>query len=115
MSLSPPQTPGDEEYDLVVIGSGPAGQRAAVQASKLGKRVGLVERMPSLGGVCILTGTIPSKTFREAVIALEGAGAFHPGRKNERRPAMSAVQQPDFAAEVAHFTELCARGDGGGH
>ena len=93
MSASPSQTPGDEEYDLVVIGSGPAGQRAAVQASKLGKKVGLVERMPSLGGVCILTGTIPSKTFREAVITLEGAGAFHPGRKKARRPAMSAVLQ----------------------
>jgi NAD(P) transhydrogenase len=54
-------------YDLVCIGSGPAGQRAAVQAAKLGKRVAVVEKQRALGGVCIETGTIPSKTFREAV------------------------------------------------
>lgn len=57
------------EYDLVCIGSGPAGQRAAVQAAKLGKRVAVVERHRSIGGVCLFTGTIPSKTFREAVIS----------------------------------------------
>jgi NAD(P) transhydrogenase len=55
------------EFDLICIGSGPAGQRAAVQASKLGKRVAVVEKQASVGGVCIETGTIPSKTFREAV------------------------------------------------
>ena len=54
-------------YDLVCIGSGPAGQRAAVQAAKLGKRVAVVEKHRAVGGVCIETGTIPSKTFREAV------------------------------------------------
>jgi NAD(P) transhydrogenase len=54
-------------YHLVCIGSGPAGQRAAVQAAKLGKRVAVVERRGALGGVCVATGTIPSKTFREAV------------------------------------------------
>jgi NAD(P) transhydrogenase len=59
-------------YDLVVIGSGPAGQRAAVQAAKLNKRVALVEKYADLGGVCINTGTIPSKTLREAVIDLSG-------------------------------------------
>lgn len=56
-----------QEFDLICIGSGPAGQRAAVQASKLGKRVALIEKQACLGGVCIETGTIPSKTFREAV------------------------------------------------
>ncbi len=56
------------EYDLVCIGSGPAGQRAAVQAAKLGQRVAVIERHPVVGGVCLETGTIPSKTFREAVI-----------------------------------------------
>jgi len=56
--------------DLVCIGSGPAGQRAAVQAAKLGKRAVVVEKARCLGGVCIDTGTIPSKTFREAVLAL---------------------------------------------
>jgi NAD(P) transhydrogenase len=54
-------------YDLVCIGSGPAGQRAAVQAAKLGKRVAVVEKQRMTGGVCVETGTIPSKTFREAV------------------------------------------------
>jgi NAD(P) transhydrogenase len=54
-------------YDLVCIGSGPAGQRAAVQAAKLGKRVAVVEKQRAVGGVCVETGTIPSKTFREAV------------------------------------------------
>jgi NAD(P) transhydrogenase len=55
------------EFDLVAIGSGPAGQRAAVQAAKLGKRVAVVEKSRDVGGVCVETGTIPSKTFREAV------------------------------------------------
>jgi len=59
-------------YDLVVIGSGPAGQRAAVQAAKLGKRVALVEKGRRLGGVCVNSGTIPSKTLREAIVYLTG-------------------------------------------
>jgi NAD(P) transhydrogenase len=62
----------DFEYDLLVIGSGPAGQRAAIQSAKLNKRVGIVERKAVLGGVCINTGTIPSKTLREAVLHLSG-------------------------------------------
>lgn len=59
-------------YDLVVIGSGPAGQRAAVQAAKIGKKVAVVERSSEPGGVAIHTGTIPSKTLREAVLDLSG-------------------------------------------
>src|SRR6201987_2079569 len=59
-------------YDLVVIGSGPSGQRAAVSAVKKGKRVALVEMRDVVGGVCINTGTIPSKTMREAVLHLSG-------------------------------------------
>ncbi|MGA9061594.1 MAG: Si-specific NAD(P)(+) transhydrogenase [Terracidiphilus sp.] len=59
-------------YDLVVIGSGPAGQRAAVAAAKIGKRVAVVEARSVVGGVCINTGTIPSKTMREAVLHLSG-------------------------------------------
>ena len=60
-------------YDLVVIGSGPAGQKAALSAAKLGKRVALVEsRNAGVGGVCIHTGTIPSKAIREAVLHLTG-------------------------------------------
>ena len=59
-------------YDLMVIGSGPAGQRAAIYASKLGKKVALVEMLEVVGGACINTGTIPSKTMREAVLHLSG-------------------------------------------
>ncbi len=62
----------DYDYDLLVIGSGPAGQRAAIQAAKLNKRVAVVEKKTILGGVCINTGTIPSKTLREAVMHLSG-------------------------------------------
>src|SRR5213078_4393582 len=57
---------------LLVIGSGPGGQRAAIQAAKSGKRVALVEKRECVGGVCINTGTIPSKTLREAVMHLSG-------------------------------------------
>ncbi|MFP5205650.1 MAG: Si-specific NAD(P)(+) transhydrogenase [Acidobacteriota bacterium] len=60
------------KYDLIVIGSGPAGQRAAVAAAKLNKRVVVVESRSVVGGVCINTGTIPSKTMREAVLHLSG-------------------------------------------
>lgn len=60
------------DYDLIVIGSGPGGQRAAIQAAKLNKRVAIVERNAVLGGTCINTGTIPSKTLREAVLHLSG-------------------------------------------
>ncbi len=60
------------EYDLCVIGSGPAGQKAAVQASKLGKRVCVVERREVVGGVAINTGTIPSKALREAILFMTG-------------------------------------------
>ena len=63
-----------QSYDLIVIGSGPAGQRAAIQASKAGKKVALIEKREVIGGVCINTGTIPSKTMREAVIHFSG---FH--------------------------------------
>jgi NAD(P) transhydrogenase len=60
------------DYDLIVIGSGPSGQRAAIQAAKLGKSVALVERARSVGGICVNFGTIPSKTFREAALHLSG-------------------------------------------
>ena len=60
------------DYDLLVIGSGPAGQRGAIQAAKLGKRVMVVERKAVVGGVCINTVTIPRKTLREAVLYFSG-------------------------------------------
>jgi len=61
-----------DTYDLAVIGSGPAGQKAAIATAKLGYRAAIVDRGDMMGGVCINTGTIPSKTFREAVLYLTG-------------------------------------------
>ena len=60
------------DYDLLVIGAGPAGQRAAVQAAKIRKRVAIVDQREVVGGVCVNVGTIPSKTFKEAVLFLSG-------------------------------------------
>src|SRR5256714_7229836 len=61
-----------QQYDLIVIGSGPAGQRAAIQGAKLGKRVAVIEKREVIGGAGINTGTIPSKSMREAVVHLSG-------------------------------------------
>ena len=60
------------DFDLLVLGSGPGGQKAAIAGAKLGRRVGIVERRHMVGGVCINTGTIPSKTLREAVLYVTG-------------------------------------------
>ncbi|MDT3441259.1 MULTISPECIES: Si-specific NAD(P)(+) transhydrogenase [unclassified Pseudofrankia] len=60
------------DYDVLVIGSGPGGQKAAIAAAKLGRRVAIVDKRDMIGGVCINTGTIPSKTLREAVLYLTG-------------------------------------------
>jgi NAD(P) transhydrogenase len=65
-------TEGTFDYDLLVIGSGPAGQRAAIQGAKLDKRVAIVERKAVIGGCSANLGTIPSKTLREAVLELSG-------------------------------------------
>jgi NAD(P) transhydrogenase len=67
--------PWHHTYDLVCIGSGPAGQHAAIQAAKLGKKVAVIEKQQYVGGVCIETGTIPSKTFREAIHQVVDPGA----------------------------------------
>jgi len=69
-------------YDLVVIGSGPAGQKGAIAAAKLGKRVAIVDREEMIGGVCLQTGTIPSKAVREAILLSDGfspAGVLRSG------------------------------------
>ncbi len=60
------------DYDLIVIGSGPGGQKAAIAGAKLGKRVAIIDKQEMVGGVCANTGTIPSKTLREAVMFLTG-------------------------------------------
>jgi NAD(P) transhydrogenase len=64
--------PGPEAFDLVVVGSGPAGEKGAVQAAYFGKKVALVERALTVGGACVHTGTIPSKTLREAALYVTG-------------------------------------------
>lgn len=64
--------PHSYDYDLLVLGCGPAGQRAAVQAAKIRKKVAIVDRREVVGGVCVNTGTIPSKSFKEAVLFLSG-------------------------------------------
>src|SRR6266542_6721235 len=66
------EAPEKPVYDLAVIGSGPAGQKGAIAAAKLGKRVAMVDRKEMVGGVCIHTGTIPSKTLREGILYLSG-------------------------------------------
>jgi NAD(P) transhydrogenase len=77
-----------QSYDLIVIGSGPGGQRAAIQGAKAGKRVAIIEKQSAIGGVCVNTGTIPSKTMREAVLHLSGFysknffGANHEAHEN---------------------------------
>ncbi len=70
--MSAPDCASNNYYDLVVIGSGPAGQKAAICAAKLRKKVAVIERKRTIGGVCVHTGTIPSKTFREAILYLSG-------------------------------------------
>jgi NAD(P) transhydrogenase len=81
------------DYDLICIGSGPAGQRGAVQAAKLGKRVALIERRSTVGGTCLATGTIPSKTFREAVLYFAATAARPDGgsTRNMQRPTVSEL------------------------
>jgi NAD(P) transhydrogenase len=81
------------EFDLLCIGSGPAGQRAAVQATKLGKRAAIVEKGRILGGICLDTGTIPSKTFREAVQAVcrRSSRFEYARRSNETRPTVDQL------------------------
>jgi NAD(P) transhydrogenase len=77
---------------MAVIGTGPAGQKAAIQAAKLGKRVLLIERNPVLGGACINTGTIPSKALREAVISFLGLGRSRFGGETQ-------VPRPEITIE----------------
>jgi len=92
------------DFDLVCIGSGPAGQRAAVQAAKLGKRVAVVEKRRSLGGVCIETGTIPSKTLREAVVMYAGIAG-----RGDRLPWARLNGHPSCADLLAGLDRIISR------
>jgi NAD(P) transhydrogenase len=89
-----------QKFDLIVLGSGPAGQRAAIQAAKAGKRVALVERREVLGGVCINTGTIPSKTMREAVLHFSGYRYHQIYGINYR--VKEKITMPDLIFRVQH-------------
>ena len=86
-------------FDLVVIGSGPGGQKAAIQAAKLGRSVAVVEKMNFVGGVAINTGTIPSKSLREAVFNLLGA----------RRQSLSEFRALDRKQQLSDLTAYCQR------
>jgi NAD(P) transhydrogenase len=88
------------QYDLVVIGSGPAGQRAAIQGAKSGKKVALIERREVIGGVSINTGTIPSKTMREAVMHLSGYNYQNLYGVNYR--VKEKITMADLAFRVQH-------------
>jgi NAD(P) transhydrogenase len=92
------------DYDLVCIGSGPAGQRAAVQAAKLRKRVALIEKRRTVGGVCVDTGTIPSKTLREATLFFVGTGG-----RFERRRSPRAENRPSAEQVLARVDEVVAK------
>src|SRR5882672_10161332 len=88
------------KYDLTVIGSGPSGQRAAVAASKMKKRVAGGEARAVVGGVCINTGTIPSKTMREAVLHLSGYNYRNVYGMNYR--VKEKITMADLAFRVQH-------------
>jgi len=90
-------------YDLLVIGTGPAGQKAAVQAAKLGKKVGIIERKEVVGGVCANTGTIPSKSLREAVLYLSGFRQRHLYGAGYR--VKSTVTIEDLAFRANHIIQ----------
>ena len=72
------------DFDLIVIGSGPAAQGCAISSSRRGKKVAVIDKPGMLGGVCVNTGTIPSKTFREAVLHLTGKTSNHPSAIGKR-------------------------------
>ena len=93
-------------YDLIVIGSGPAGQKGAICAAKLGKKVAIIDRVRSVGGVCVHTGTIPSKTLREAVLYLTGfqQRTFY-GRNYALKERIS-MQDLTFRAEAVMTREI---------
>ncbi len=88
---------GAPDFDLVVIGSGPSGQKSAVAAAKLGKRVAVVDRNQMIGGVCVHTGTIPSKTLREAILHSK---AYADGNSSNNGDENAAVSVQDLAFRV---------------
>jgi len=92
-----------QTYDLIVIGSGPGGQRAAIQGAKAGKRVAVIEKQTSVGGVCINLGTIPSKTMREAVLHL--SDFYEQTFYGSNHPAKEKVTMADLNFRVQHVID----------
>ncbi len=88
------------DFELLVIGSGPAGQHAALQAAGMGKRVGIIERKPNIGGAGLQTGTIPSKALREVAYM-----ASQLGRRGMREAFSGGVQQHGLLSEAVHRKE----------
>src|SRR5713101_189643 len=93
----------ESEYDLVVIGSGPAGQKGAIAAAKARKRVAIIDRAVMIGGVSVHTGTIPSKTIREAIFQLTGFAVKALGGNGFRSPGGISVQ--DVSSRVSTIVE----------
>lgn len=89
----------DFDYDFVIIGGGPAGRRAAIQASKLGKSVAIVDDQKKIGGVSVHTGTLPSKTIRESVLSLTGWRDQH--FKSGRQRGGSDVTQQSISSRLS--------------
>ncbi len=89
-----------DQYDLIVIGSGPSGQKAALAAAKHRRRVALIEKNQVVGGACLHTGTIPSKTLREAVVYFTGH-ALHSVYGNAYRPK-ERIEPADLTFRVEH-------------
>src|SRR6267154_1677751 len=96
------------EYDLVVIGSGPAGQKGAIAAAKARKRVAIIDSAVMIGGVSVHTGTIPSKTIREAIFQLTGSAVKALYRNEHRSHSDISVQDVSsrVIAIVARETEV---------
>ncbi len=88
------------DFDILVLGSGPGGQKAAIAAAKLGRRVAIVERKDMVGGVCLNTGTIPSKTLREAVLYLTGLDQREMYGQSYR--VKDEITIADLAARTSH-------------
>jgi len=92
-----------QRYDLIVIGSGPGGQRAAIQGAKAGKRVAVIENRATVGGISVNTGTIPSKTMREAVLHL--SGFYNKNFYGTNHSAKDSVNIADLNFRVQHVVE----------
>src|SRR5213595_523505 len=111
-------------YDLIVIGSGPAGEKGAAQAAYFGKSVALIERESVLGGACVNTGTLPSKTLRETCLHLSGfrqrgiggvssfdIQSLSPERLMERANAVSVAERERMRANLERHGVEVVHGD----